>query len=140
MESHKIETLLEKYFAGNTSLEEEKTLKEYFNSGKVASQLEDYTPMFRYLVAAGKEQSQRDLSLPSPRRLRVGWASVAAVIVLAFGIYFGKEYHEQKQAELAYQETKKALSLLAQNLDRGNKKIVYLNEFEETTQKMYRNH
>ena len=37
----------------------------------------------------------------------------------------------------AYQETKKALSLLATNLGKGTEKVAYLREFEETKQKIY---
>ena len=36
-------------------------------------------------------------------------------------------------------ETKKALNLLAQNLERGTEKVAYLNEFEQTKQKIYNN-
>ena len=140
MESHKkIEHLLEAYFEGKTSLAEEKRLREYFNGPDVAPQFSEFTPMFQYMVKARTEHSQREVYLPPSGRLRLAWASIAAVLVLAFGIYFGQSYQEQKQAELAYQQTREALSLLAENLDRGNKKIIYLNEFDETTQKMYRN-
>lgn len=60
-----------------------------------------------------------------------------------FGIYFGNEYqekknYEQEQARLAYNETKKALNLLASNFNRGTEKVAYLNEFENTKQKIYK--
>ena len=58
---------------------------------------------------------------------------------MAFGIYFGNDYREQREAEFAYQETRKALSLLAQNLERGTEKVAYLNEFEQAKQKIYKN-
>jgi len=72
------------------------------------------------------------------RRYHYRWISVAAVAVLAFGIYFGKSYQEQREAEFAYQETRKALALLAENLDKGNKKVAYINQFEKTKQKIYK--
>ena len=56
-----------------------------------------------------------------------------------FGMYFGNEYQKQKEAEYAYNETKKALSLLASNFNRGTKKVAYLNEFENAKQKIYNN-
>jgi len=73
------------------------------------------------------------------RRDYFKWASVAAVAVLMFGIYFGNEYQKQKEAEFAYNETKKALSLLADNFSRGTEKVAYLNEFENTKQKIFNN-
>ena len=65
--------------------------------------------------------------------------SVAAVAILTFGIYFGNQYQERKQAELAYQETKKAFELLAENFGRGTEKVAYLQEFEAAKQKIYNN-
>jgi hypothetical protein len=64
---------------------------------------------------------------------------VAAVAVLIFGIYLGKNYQEQQKAEYAYNQTKEALRLLAENLDRGTEKMAYLNEFEATKQKILNN-
>ena len=46
---------------------------------------------------------------------------------------------EQKEAEYAYNETRRALSLLASNLERGTEKVAYLNEFEQAKQKIYKN-
>ena len=40
MESHTIEKLVEKYFSGETSIAEEKQLKDYFSSPDVAPHLE----------------------------------------------------------------------------------------------------
>lgn len=51
MASDKVEAiklLLDKYMEGNTSLEEEHLLKEYFSSGKVNSKLEPAVGMFAF--------------------------------------------------------------------------------------------
>ena len=138
MESDRIEKLLEKYFEATTTTAEEKELKEYFNSEEVATHLEQYAPMFTYFSVAKEERFTRQVPLKT-RRYIYQWISVAAVAVIAFGLFFGKEYQEQKEAEFAYQETRKALSLLAENLDRGTQKVAYLNEFETTKQKIYKN-
>ena len=50
-----------------------------------------------------------------------------------------QNYQEQKEAEYAYNETRKALSLLAANLERGTEKVAYLNQFEEAKDKIYNN-
>lgn len=143
MELDNIEKLLEKYFEATTTAAEEKTLKTYFSKESVATHLEQYAPMFQYFSNAKEERFTKQVPL-KPRRNYFKWASVAAVAVLTFGIYFGNEYRveqqlEQEQAEYAYNETKRALSLLAANFSKGTEKVAYLNEFEETKQKIYNN-
>ncbi len=151
MELDKIENLLEKYFEATTTEAEEKSLRSYFSQEKVAPQLEQYAPLFQYFSNAKEERFTKQVSLPpkaidtsgyllgrgGTRRYLYRWISVAAVAALMFGIYFGKSYHERKQAEYAYQETKKAFDLLAQNFGRGTEKMAYLKEFEATKQKIY---
>ncbi|MBT8320048.1 MAG: hypothetical protein KJO90_00105 [Eudoraea sp.] len=138
MESVNIEKLLEKYFEATTTAAEEKQLKEYFTQGDVAPHLEQYAPMFSYFSVAKEERFTRQVSLKT-RRYIYQWISVAAVAVIALGVFFGRDYQEQKEAEFAYLETRKALTLLAVNLDRGTQKVAYLNEFEEAKQKIYKN-
>lgn len=138
MELDNIEKLLEKYFEASTTVEEEKTLQTYFSQESVATHLERYRPMFNYFSMAREERYTKQVPL-KPRKINYRWISVAAVAVLTFGIYFGNEYQERKQAEYAYQETKKAFELLAENFGKGTEKVAYLQEFEVAKQKIYNN-
>ena len=142
MESGKIKKLLDKYFEATTTVAEEKVLREYFSKDGVSPDLAKYTPLFTYLSHAKEERFTKPVPLKS-KKYYYRWISVAAVAVLAFGMYFGpgayRDYQEQRQAEYAYNETRKALSLLASNLDRGTEKVAYLNEFEQAKQKIYKN-
>ena len=138
MELGRIEKLLDKYLEASTSVAEEKELRTYFSQESVPTHLEQYAPMFQYFSMAKEERFTKHVPLKT-RRDYFKWASVAAVAVLMFGIYFGNEYQKQKEAEFAYNETKKALSLLADNFSRGTEKVAYLNEFENTKQKIFNN-
>ena len=138
MELDRIEKLLEKYFEATTTVAEEKDLRNYFSQDNVETHLEQYKPMFNYFSAAKEERYTKQVPL-KPRRNFYKWISVAAVALLTFGIYFGNEYRERKQAEFAYQETKKAFELLAENFGRGTEKVAYLQEFEVAKQKIYNN-
>nr|WP_299338804.1 hypothetical protein [Allomuricauda sp.] len=138
MELDRIEKLLEKYFEATTTVAEEKDLRNYFSQENVETHLEQYKPMFNYFSAAKEERYTKQVPL-KPRRNLYQWISVAAVALLTFGIYFGNEYRERKQAEFAYQETKKAFELLAENFGRGTEKVAYLQEFEAAKQKIYNN-
>ena len=49
MNTLKIETLIEKYFSGLTTLEEENSLKEYFSKDNIPNEFKQYQPLFRLL-------------------------------------------------------------------------------------------
>ena len=136
MESVNIEKLLEKYFEATTTVAEEEVLNQYFSEENIASHLEQYRPKFNYLSIAKEERFTKQVPL-KPRKRYYKWMSVAAVALLSFGIYFGNQYQERKKAEFAYQETKKAFELLAENFGRGTEKVAYLQEFEVAIQKIY---
>jgi len=146
MELDRIEKLLANYFEAKTTVAEEKILKEYFSREEVAPNLEPYRPMFGYFSKAKQERFTKSVQLAqnntSSRKNVYQWLSVAAVAVLMLGFYFGKNYQDQQhlerqQAEYAYNETKRALDMLAENFGRGTEKVAYLNEFVEAKQKIY---
>ncbi len=138
----KIENLLEKYFEATTTVAEENELRTYFSQDNVAPHLQEYKPMFAYFSIAKEERSTQNVPLKT-KRVTYKWISVAAAAVLVFGLYFGNNYKNQKERDqekalFAYQETKKALDLLASNFGKGTEKIAYLNQFEATKQKIYK--
>ena len=139
MESDKrIEELLEKYFEATSTVAEEQTLRQYFSQPGVAPRFEQYQPLFGYFSKARNERFTGQVPLQTRKNLSK-WISVAAVAVLVFGLYLGKQYQDRQRAEYAYNQTKEALRLLAQNLDRGTEKVAYLSEFEEAKEKVFNN-
>jgi hypothetical protein len=143
MELDKIDNILEKYFDAETTLAEEKALKEYFVNGIVKTAHEKYAPMFTHITKAKEEKFTKQIPLQQ-KKSNTKWFSAAAVALLLLGLYLGNNYIEQKriekeQAVYAYQETKKALNLLAQNFNKGKEKVAYLQEFEQAKQKIYNN-
>ena len=140
MELDRIEKLLEKYFEASASAAEEQELRDYFSGGQVAPHLEAYSPMFNYFSLAKEERFTGEMPLNTrSKRSIYGWISIAAAMVLMFGLYFGNEVREQREAEYAYQETRKAFGMIAQNLDRGTQKVAHLSEFEQTKEKLLNN-
>ncbi len=55
MEYNNIKDLIEKYWAGETDLQEESTLKTYFSSADVHPSLTQYKPLFSYFQEAKEE-------------------------------------------------------------------------------------
>ncbi|NNF19398.1 MAG: hypothetical protein HKN61_06440 [Flavobacteriaceae bacterium] len=144
MESDKIKKLINSYFEAETSVAEEKEIREYFRSGEVAPELLKYGPMFDYFAQAKEETYTGSMPRKSGNRKKIySWLSVAAVIGIGLGLFLENRYsaqqEEQEHAEYAYQETRKALQLLTSNLDRGTEKVAYLHEFEIATEKIYNN-
>lgn len=84
MKTEIIEKLLEKYFNGETSAKEEKTLGNYFNSSKVDPKLEQYIVIFKFF--ASEKNSMKNLKnrgvVVNFRKMSLPLASVAAAAIL----------------------------------------------------------
>lgn len=136
MESTKIENLLDAYFEGNTSLEEENVLRDYFNSENVANHLEAYQPIFAGLLSAREEQSTRKVQLPEAKKatIKPWWYSAAAMLIVALGVggfYFSQPQlsQEEEEALAAFEEAKDAMELLSENFNKGTERLVLVDQF-----------
>ena len=95
MELDRIKSILEKYFEASATEAEERELRDYFLSDAVSPELEMYIPMFSYFTQAGKERSVREVPLKTKRNsYSYRWISIAAVLTLMFGMYFGKQVRD----------------------------------------------
>ncbi|CEN50392.1 hypothetical protein [Capnocytophaga canimorsus] len=141
LKTEEIRIKLEKYFEGTSSLEEEKELKAYFTSAGVASELEQYRPLFTYMEQASQEQTvMPNLRLQKPTlsrwRIPLVAATFSGIVVLAGFLFHRKEQEQMHQAQLAYEQVYQALQIVSSNYNKGADKLVYLKEFETTTQKI----
>lgn len=145
MELQKIENLIEKYNNGLTNIEEEKILKNYFSSIKVDQNLEQYQHIFTYFTKQKYLKFNKNIELQA-KKVNYGiWFSIAASFTILIGIliYFFNSFqtksviefttvNENTDAQKAYIETQKALSLLSENLNIGINSVSYINEFENS--------
>lgn len=142
--NNNIETLLDSYFDGNTSLQEETILKEYFAKKDVPEHLQQYQAMFAYFAQNKKEKAPQNIQVkPKEKTLNFSWLPKVAVVLLllAFGYFlFLKRQSdaEKKEAQIAFLETQKALKLVSQTLNKGNYAVSYLNEFEISKKKIFK--
>lgn len=145
MEWDKIEDLLNKYFEGETTLKEEAELFDYFNNKEVARHLQQYQPLFQGLKMAREEKYEGKPTLP-PTRIpnnRTWMYPVAAMIVVALtvgGFVFNNQQmsQDEKEALMAFEQTKHALNLLSKNLNEGTHQLVYVNQFEDAKDKVWK--
>jgi len=137
MELVNIEKLLEKYLNAETTIAEEKELKNYFLNGDVAPHLEEYSALFEYFSISKNEQYTKPIQLNSQKR-NWKWLSVAASIVLLISVYTGYDNIQHRKAEKVYEQTMAHLQLLSKNLNKGNEAIAQLQHFEDTTNKIFK--
>ena len=140
MELAKIEKLIEKYLEAETTLKEEQILKNYFSKNEVPSHLESYKKMFGYFDSSSLDVSEKRISLPKNKSI-ISWLAVAAIAVFFVSVFSIQQsgVNEQREAELAYMETQKALDLISNSLNKGNKAIAQLQTFENTQNKIFKN-
>lgn len=83
-----IDDLLNKYFEGETSADEERRLRTFFASDKVPQRLEIYKPMFAYFdEEIRKKQIPGGMNKAITKRRILYWIpAAAACLILLFGI------------------------------------------------------
>src|SRR5690554_2799625 len=146
MESDRIDTLLEAYFDGTTNLEEEAFLLDYFNNHKVADHLLSYKPIFVGLAAARRESSTRDFKIETKRPsgiIKSWWYGVAALAVVSFGIgsfYLSQPQfsQEEKEALVAFENSKAALEMLSANFNKGAQQLILVDQFDHAKKKVWK--
>ena len=137
MELANIEKLLEKYLNAETTIAEEKELKNYFSKGNVAPHLEEYETLFGYFSTSKNERFTKTIQLKS-RKLNWKWLSVAASIVLLVSVYTGYQKNQERKAEKVMADTQMALGMLSANLNKGTAAVAHLQQFETTKDKVFK--
>ncbi|THH39371.1 hypothetical protein [Neolewinella litorea] len=82
MKHQRITELLDRYFAGETTLEEERALKKYFRGSHVAEDLKVYAPLFAYWDREASIAAPARVGTLRPRRLPRLLLTLAAALLL----------------------------------------------------------
>ena len=138
MEKENIESLLEKFWMGETSETEEKALKAFFNSGKAPLHLEKEAELFRYYAISKNAKLDNEtfddkvIKQINASRFNFRWMKIAAtLLILAISVYAVYELRTVvdtrevvadnvqtfEDPELAYEQTKKALLMISTKLN-----------------------
>jgi len=110
MTSEQIKQLLEKYWAGNTSLEEERALKAFFSEDAIPEEMKKYQPVFLLKTKQMQLKGNRKLKAGIKKQVSFQWYSflkIAASVLLIFtlGIGFYTHYEQEKQMDKIFSET-----------------------------------
>lgn len=141
MELQNIKNLIEKYFDGTTSIQEEKQLKAYFSSNQIAPELEKYRGLFSYFSSEQQTQTAQEIVIKPKPRFSF-WIAASVVVALGLGIVLLQPKESElgtfEDPEIALQETQKALRLVSENINKGKEKMGYLQEFEKTKKTIFK--
>lgn len=162
MDSKHIELLLEKYWNCETSLEEEKELRDYFGGAGIPDQLKETSELFRYFEAEKKKSLNEsfDAAVTKQIRQRQGGKIIkmfslvqisriaAGVLVVVAATYFirqevRKAYPEPVAMEdtytdpkIAFEETKKALMMISKSFGKAKGEAGKIKMFNEAEKKI----
>lgn len=130
-----IDKLLEKYWNGETSLEEEKVIKSHFKSNPALNNEGHY---FRYLA---KQQAQK-YEGSKAMSTRKAWLSAAATItigVITAALVFNdakKDPFAIDDPEKAFQATKEALMMIGAELNQGQSHTLELTKINKAKEEL----
>jgi hypothetical protein len=153
MDLQRIKLLLEKYYRGETSLEEEKILKEHFRqenssgSDDVDKQIINFldsgktqlpTDFYQEFVSTIENEWKKDTKYRFIKILK--WTSgIAAIFILAIGIMiFNKKDNTPTLADTyknkkeAYAETKQVLLFISYKMNRKANGLKYLSNIDNS--------
>lgn len=162
MEYSNIRALLEKYWACETTEDEEAELRIFYSTHEDAlpADLQEAAPLFQYFHAA--ETELEDVEIHGPweetkiiRPFWQGWMKYAAILMVALGVAHSVYNFQQKSIpadshlafrdtfndpQIAYEETQRALQIISKNLNKGKTQMEKLSYFDDATKLIQGNH
>jgi len=140
MEYSKINDLLDLYFKGNTTLDQEMSLRTYFNSEGVDDRLKPYTVLFNTFDKAAQDVFEGSLLIPEKTRFNQRWwLKVAVVMISIIGVagfmYSTNSKSIQGEALAALKQSKDAMYLMASQFNKATKTLSLVDQFQETKNK-----
>lgn len=106
MKKEEIQKLIDRYFEGDTTVEEERRLYGFFGQDRIPAEFAEYTEMFRDLATVGNAPAPAVQKKPA-YRLSTVWlraaASAAAVVAIVFGVRLAGNISEENALAKLYE-------------------------------------
>lgn len=158
MNTTEVKILLDKYYDGETSLDEEKLLKAYFKSGQVDPSLKEHATLFSFIrtesvVKAGEgleEKIRENLSTSATipfyrhRRFWIYVSGIAASLLFLLTLVFETRISEdhkdtldgtaytREDARKAYDQTRIALAYVSEKYVAGTEPLGEISKFKNS--------
>ena len=158
MNAKELDNLLEKYYNGISTEEEERTLKEYFNGDSILSgydaekeifrfykgvrEIPEPSPDFETRILEGLDTSVGARNLFNYRRYLLPLIGTAASILILAGSYFFFEGRRElkdtyNDPEIAYRETRKILLDVSAKMNRATLALEPVGKMNRMTTKSF---
>jgi flagellar biosynthesis/type III secretory pathway M-ring protein FliF/YscJ len=145
MELKEVRGLLEKYDAGETTLAQEETLREYFQHHEVPNDLKNYRLLFAFSEKTRTQKMEQEVHLPaSTKGNSYLWTAIAASVILVMGLFFFQNKPVEmshsdlgtiQDKEEALQKSMETLRMVSELMNEGKEDLIYLKEFNNTKNK-----
>ncbi len=151
MSSHRIEKLLENYFEGETSLSEERMLREFFRQKEIPAHLVELKEQFELYEEEGQatlpgdfddalfeEIRKQDRGRKAYRRTTIYYITgVAATILLLISVFvrfdpfIGSSQANDSETEMAFNEASRILYFVSDRFNKGANPLSKVARFDE---------
>ncbi len=151
MKKEELDKLLERYYAGETSAEEEQRLKEYFSGEDVFPEFDAEKEIFSHYESREKipvpsvnfedriinaiddlEKEQKRISLRMKYIAIISGAAAVLLLVFSYFFFINEQVQEDtfSDPQLAYAETMKILYEVSVKLNKGTEALKPLNKMQ----------
>ncbi len=152
----KIDEIIAKYLEGESSLEEEKQIREFLSTDDLPKEYLYLKDQFEYFENAGNEKSKLNtdeliltekepakiLKLSEMQRFMIRISGAAATLIIMIVAFFMFVVEDDKypndtikDPQLAYEEVQSALGLIAENMNKGTNKLNKLSIIQTSLEK-----
>ncbi len=152
MDLKQVEIILEKYWEGNSSMEEERLIKDFFAFGDVPEHLEQYRELFiaeelwvNPLIGRDFDKEIIEKINGTKNQSRWNLLKIAAIGLILIITYISVyQFDNQKvlaedtteSPEAALAETKRAFLMIAEAMTISEKQVLMFSKLDETNEKI----
>lgn len=158
MNEKKLKHLLGKYYNGDSTQDEERILKDYFNGGDVIEGFEAEKEIFGFYQSSFEipepsegfesgilkridEEIEREKTLKFRKQLYPFMAVAASIMIIAGAYFFFRGSEDLKDTysdpQIAYQETRKILFDVSSKMNRATNKLEPVGKISEMRTKSF---
>jgi len=134
MESKQVKILLDKFFEGQTTLEEERLLEIYFHQDEIADAFVPFQPYFVHTRSVQSVSIDKQLSLPNKSFLSLMGKRIVSVAAIGLALFSLSvfDFNKPTDEELAFAAFKENMFLVSNQLNRAQQDITYINYLYNT--------